>query len=170
VDDMTGLKRIFLNYKTPIFPSLKIPQFRNKIQQLQKQTKFLCERMKKRFIQGDTNQLRQSILDIAVEEYRMREALLSILYSTYPTDISRFENRYRYFSKEVEKALNNSGFRIIGAEDFVGKSFDIGMAVKPLNMKSFNANDELVIEQMIEPVIMDGEIVARVGLVRVRRK
>jgi len=167
---MTELKQIFFDYKIPIHFTIKIRQLRKKVLSVLKYIKVLYERIKKRLLPGDTYQLRQSILDIAVEEYRMRDTLASILHSVYPADISRFENRYRYFSKEVEKALNNSGFRIVGAEDFVGKPFDVGMAVKPLNIKSFNTTDELIIEHMIEPVIMDGETVARAGLVKVRRK
>jgi ppGpp synthetase/RelA/SpoT-type nucleotidyltranferase len=62
----------------------------------------------------NTLQLRHSVLDIAVEEYRMREVFMNnIVYRLNPIDIPRFESRYRYFSKEVERAVNNAGFRLL---------------------------------------------------------
>ena len=167
---MTGLKQMFNEYKFPISMDEIMQQVRNKILSILKQIKLLYQRVTTRLKRGDTYKLRQSILDIAVEEYRMRDVIANSLCNLYPVDISRFESRYRYFSKEVEKALDNSGFRIISADTFVGKPFDVGMAVKPLNIKSFSISDELVIEQMIEPVIMDGNTVARIGLVKLRRK
>ena len=130
----------------------------------------LVKKTKTRYRQANALQLRQSVLDIAVEEYRMREAFMNIIYRLNPTDIPRFESRYRYFSKEVEKAVNNAGFRLVGAEEFVGKPFDVGMAVKPLNINNFDTSDVLVVDQMIEPVIMEGEAVARIGVVKLRRK
>jgi hypothetical protein len=113
--------------------------------------------------------MRRSLLDIAVEEYRMRAVLFNISSKLNPIDAPRFESRCRYFSKEVEKAVENAGFRIVDAENFIGKPFDTGMAVMPLNIKDFVASDELIIQQMIEPVIMEGERVARVGTVKLRR-
>jgi hypothetical protein len=113
--------------------------------------------------------MRRSLLDIAVEEYRMREVLLTMINKLNPIEAPRFESRCRYFSKEVEKAIENSGFRIVDVENFIGKPFDPGMAVMPLNIKDFDARDELLIQQIIEPVIMEGEKVARVGTVKLRR-
>jgi hypothetical protein len=99
----------------------------------------------------------------------MRDVIISILSKLNPVETPRFENRYRYFCKEVEKALSNSGFRILDTDNFIGKPFDTGMAVKPLNIKSFDSSDELIIQQVIEPVIMEGENVARIGVVKLRR-
>ena len=117
----------------------------------------------------DISQIRRSLLDIAVEEYRMREVIVNILGKLNPVDAPRFESRYRYFSSEVEKAITNAGFRLLDADNFIGKQFDIGMAVKPLNIQDFDTYDILVIQQVIEPVIMEGENVARVGIVKLRR-
>jgi len=100
----------------------------------------------------------------------MREVLLNIMEKLNVSDISRFESKCRYFSKEVEKALRKSGFRLIDTDEFIGKPFDIGMAVKPININSFDEYDELIIDQMIEPIIMEGEMIARVGTVKLRRK
>jgi len=108
-------------------------------------------------------------LDIAVEEYRMRDVIINTLGKLNSVDAPRFESRYRYFSNEVEKAITNAGFRILDADNFIGKPFDTGMAVKPLSLKDFDANDELIIQRVIEPVIMEGENVARVGTVKLRR-
>jgi hypothetical protein len=117
----------------------------------------------------DISKLQQSLMDIAVEEYRIREVITNFLGKLNPIDAPRFETRYRYFINEVDRALTRAGFRIVDAGSFIGKQFDIGMAVKPLNINDFDANDELVIQQVIEPVIMEGENVARAGVVKLRR-
>ena len=129
-----------------------------------------CKKHLTRSTPIDVSQIRRSLLDIAVEEYRMRDVIMNVLGKLNPTDAPRFESRYRYFSNEVEKAIINAGFHILDDDNFIGKQFDIGMAVKPLNLKDYDTNDVLIIQQVIEPVIMEGENVARVGTVKLRRE
>jgi hypothetical protein len=171
VEKMNELQQILYKWKNPESFIDRFGWCRSAIISGFGRLSVFINKIKARIISSeDTRQLRQSILDIAVEEYRMREVFVSVLGRLNPTDIPRFENRYRYFSKEVEKAISNAGYRVVGAESFLGRPFDVGMAVKPLNIKKFDAGDELVVDQMVEPVIMQGETVARIGIVKLRRK
>ena len=47
--------------------------------------------------------------------------------------------------------------------------FDPGMAVSVINMEDFEAQDLLIVDQMIEPIIMGADGLKRPGTVTVRR-
>jgi len=170
VSSMSSLQQIKSKHSILLSVNENLCRLRRTIISGIRQLLNLCIKAKMRFIPENSSKLRQAILDIAVEEYRMREVFTNIMIKLNPDDIPRLENRYRYFSREVEKAVISSGFRVVGADNFVGKPYDVGMAVKPLNIKNFDLNDELVIDKMIEPVIMYSETVARVGIVKLRSK
>ena len=166
---MSVLQQVISRISVTAFLTERLIRYRDVIFSGLRQLLRLLKSTKARFLPGDVSKLQESILTIAVEEYRMREVFAHILTKLNPADVPRFENRYRYFSKEVEKALTGSGFRVVGSDCFVGKIFDAGMAVKPLNIKSFNKHDELIIDQMIEPVIMNGDKVVNIGVAKLRR-
>ena len=50
--------------------------------------------------------------------------------------------------------------RIQNAE---GQLYDPGMAITPLNIDEFDPDDPLYVEQMIEPIIMQGDTVCKIG-------
>ncbi len=56
--------------------------------------------------------------------------------------------------------------RIVNIE---GHPFDPGMAATPLNIEEFGSEDALVVDQMIEPIIMGPDGVARTGTVTLRK-
>jgi hypothetical protein len=166
---MSVLQQVISRFSVTAFLTERLIRYRDVIFSGLRQLLRLLKSTKVRFLPGDVSKLQESVLTIAVEEYRMREVFAHILLKINPSDVPRFENRYRYFSNEIGKALTESGFRVVGADYFIGKIFDTGMAVKPLNIKSFSKHDELIIDQMIEPVIMNGDKVVNVGVVKLRR-
>jgi hypothetical protein len=67
----------------------------------------------------------------------------------------------------MEEALNSVELRIVNIE---GQPFEPGMAVTPLNVAEFDADDTLNVEQMIEPLIIDEEgLVVKMGTVTLRK-
>ena len=50
-----------------------------------------------------------------------------------------------------------------------GQAFDAGAAATPLNISDFSPDDVLVVEQMIEPIIMDSVGIVRTGTVLLAR-
>lgn len=57
--------------------------------------------------------------------------------------------------------------RIVNIE---GQNFDPGMAATALNLEEFAASDVLVVDQMIEPIVMDRCGVVRTGTVTLRKE
>jgi hypothetical protein len=68
--------------------------------------------------------------------------------------------------KKNEEALEQAGLRIVNVE---GHPFDPGMAATPLNIEEFNANDTLMVDQMLEPIIMGAEGLVKTGTVILRK-
>ena len=106
--------------------------------------------------------LRKSIIDVAVESWRLRRVFEKAISKLDAADSSRYVNQFTWFIKRVDAALENADLRIVNVE---GQYFDIGMAVTPLNMDDFDTHDHLFVEQMIEPIIMDAESVVKTGTV-----
>ena len=60
------------------------------------------------------------------------------------------------------------GLRIVEIPS--GTEYDPGMAVTPLNISDFEANDSLQVENTLEPVIMSGDSVLKTGTVILGRR
>ena len=69
-------------------------------------------------------------------------------------------------SKKVEEALEKADLRIVNVE---GHPFDPGMAATPLNIQEFDAKDDLMVDQMLEPIIMGKEGLVKAGTVTLRK-
>jgi hypothetical protein len=50
-----------------------------------------------------------------------------------------------------------------------GQKYDPGVAATALNISDFGPDDELVIEQMVEPIVMGSEGIIRPGTVLLKR-
>ena len=112
-------------------------------------------------------QLVRSVMDIAVEAWRFHGVFERMLSLSDPAQARRYVNQYAWFLKKVEKALQEAGLRMVSVE---GQLFDPGMAVTALNIDEFDAEDELYVQQMVEPILMDETSVRRMGVVMLGRK
>lgn len=110
--------------------------------------------------------LTQSVINMAVESWRIGKVLERMLMRLDVGEQTRYKNQFHWFIKKVEDALEESGLRIVNIE---GHPFDPGMAVKPLNIEEFNVNDALMVDQMLEPIIMGREGLVRTGTVTLRK-
>ena len=75
---------------------------------------------------------------------------------------NKYLSQYAWFSKRVTKALESANLRIVNLS---GQAYDPGMAVTPLNIDEFDANDKLYIQQIIEPIIMRDDEIIKPGTV-----
>ena len=120
----------------------------------------------------DTNQpdradIRKSLLEIAVESWRLGRLLNRLLTKLDADEQGRFRGQFRWFEKKLEDSLSDAGMRIVNVE---GHAFDPGMAATPLNIEEFGSDDTLVVDQMLEPIIMESDgVVARTGTVTLRK-
>lgn len=113
-------------------------------------------------MQVSNEELVKSIIDMAAEAWRFRRVFERAMAKLDAGDSSRYLSQFSWFIKKVDSALETAGLRIVNVE---GHIFDVGMAVTPLNIDDFDSTDNLFIEQMVEPIIMDGESIMKTGTV-----
>lgn len=110
--------------------------------------------------------LMQTIVSMAVESWRFSRAFERLLIKLDAGEQNRYWSTFRWYIKKNEEALEQAGLRIVNVE---GHSFDPGMAATPLNIEEFNANDTLMVDQMLEPIIMGTEGLVKTGTVILRK-
>jgi hypothetical protein len=116
--------------------------------------------------QTSAEQLEGALIDLAVESWRFSRVFMRALGKMGPEEVARFANQLRYFQKKLEETLAASGMKLVNVE---GLPFDPGMAATALNVGEFGPHDQLLVEQMIEPIIMGTEALRRQGIVMLRK-
>jgi hypothetical protein len=115
---------------------------------------------------GDPKALIQPIINMAVEAWRFGRVFERVMMKLDIGEQTRYQGQLRWFIRKIEESLTEAGLRIVNIE---GHPFDPGVAAKPLNIEEFGADDTLVVDQMLEPVIMGDEGVIRSGTVILRK-
>ena len=111
--------------------------------------------------------LKNNLISIASELFRFQQVFAKAISKLEVDERNKYSSQYAWFSKKVLKALDDSGLRVIGVD---GQLYDPGMAVTPLNLEDFEANDILYVEHTMEPIIMEGDTVIKTGTVLLGRK
>lgn len=109
----------------------------------------------------------EALLAIAVESWRFSRSFTRLVARLDGGEQARFLSQQRYFQKQLEDQLRIAGFRLV---DLEGQPFDAGMAATAINLADFQTGDELVVDQMLEPVIMGNDGLARMGTVILRKE
>ncbi|HOR79264.1 MAG TPA: hypothetical protein PLG04_10855 [Anaerolineaceae bacterium] len=115
---------------------------------------------------GRIEMLTQVVIGMAVESWRFGRTYDRLLTKLDAGEQNRYKSQFRWFIKKVEEALEQADLRIVNVE---GHPFDPGMAATPLNIEEFDANDALIVDQMIEPIIMGKEGLIKTGTVTLRK-
>lgn len=108
----------------------------------------------------------KSLINIAVESWRFSRLFSRLLTKLDAGEIQRYANQYRFYVKQLEENLEAAGLKIVNVE---GLPFNPGMAATPLNIEDFGSDEVLLVDQMIEPIIMNAEGVVRTGTVMLRK-
>ncbi len=111
-------------------------------------------------------QMREAAIEMAVESWRFGRAFERLTAKLDAGEQGRYQSQLRWFRKKIEDSLNAFALKIV---DLEGHSFDAGLAATPLNIEEFDAQDELIVDQMLEPVIMGREGIVRTGTVLLRK-
>ena len=111
--------------------------------------------------------LQTALLTIAVESWRFGRVVDRLLDRLDDDARGRYERQSRWFQKRLESSLTELEMRIVNIE---GQSFEPGMAATALNLDEFAADDILVVDQMIEPIVMGTSGVLRAGTVTLRKE
>ncbi|MCP5235366.1 MAG: hypothetical protein H6945_06460 [Zoogloeaceae bacterium] len=110
--------------------------------------------------------LEQSLIDIAVESWRFSRLFGKVVGKLDAGEANRYLNQLRYFQKKLEESLDANGLKIVNME---GQPFDAGMAASALNLGDFGPDDELLVDQMLEPIIMGPDGLRKPGTVMLKK-
>lgn len=114
----------------------------------------------------NTPALSSSLINIAVESWRFSKLFERMLSKMDAGEQSRYQSQYRWFLKKLEESLSESNMNLVNVE---GQTFDPGIAATALNIDDFHEDDELIVEQMLEPIIMGSNGLLRSGTVMLRK-
>ena len=109
-----------------------------------------------------TKVLRDNLISIASELYRFKSVFAKAISKLDIDEQNKYSSQFQWFSKKVTKALDDSGIRVVTLD---GQLYDPGMAVTPLNIEDFEADDILYVAQTMEPIIMQDNAVIKTGTV-----
>jgi hypothetical protein len=107
-----------------------------------------------------------ALLDLALEGWRFQKLFARALTKMDAGETPRFANQHRYFVRRIGECLRDAGIRLVTLE---GQPYDTGSAVTAINLADFGPEDELVVDQMIEPIVMNEAGLLRAGTVTVRK-
>lgn len=113
-----------------------------------------------------TDRVEQSLIEIAVESWRLSRLFARVLTKLDAGESTRYSNQLRYFQKKIEQSLDASGLKLVNVE---GQPFEAGMAASPLNIGDFEPDDVLLVDQMLEPIIMGNDGIRRPGTIMLRK-
>jgi hypothetical protein len=102
----------------------------------------------------------KALIELSIEGWRFARLFGRLLGKLDACEVPRYANQARYFQKRIDDGLNAFGLRIVSLE---GQPYDPGMAVSALNIADFGPDDQLVVDQMVEPVVMGPEGLVRGG-------
>jgi hypothetical protein len=109
---------------------------------------------------------RKALVEMAVESWRFSRVFGRALARLDAGEKARFESQLRWYMKRLSEMLDEAGLRLVNVEN---QPFDPGAAVTPLNLADFAADEALVIDQMLEPIIMGEAELVRAGTVLLRK-
>ena len=110
--------------------------------------------------------LTKSLVDLAVESWRFSKLFGRVLQKLDAGEEGRYRGQLSWFEGKLEEALKDAGMKIV---DVQGQPFDPGVAATPLNCGDFGAEDALIIDRMIEPIIMGPDGIVRTGTVMLKK-
>lgn len=106
------------------------------------------------------------LLNLALESWRFERLFLRALAQLEAEQAARFASQHRYFVRRLEECLAAAGLRFVTLE---GEPYITGTAARAVNIAEFGPDDDLVVDQMIEPIVMSAAGLLRPGTVLVRK-
>ena len=117
-------------------------------------------------MQTENEQIEQSLIDMAVEGWRFSRLFTRVISKLDAGESSRYLNQVRYFQKKMEESMDANGLKLVNVE---GLPYDAGVAASAVNLDDFAADDHLIVDQMLEPIVMGPEGLRREGSVMLRK-
>jgi hypothetical protein len=115
---------------------------------------------------GESDRSFAALVELAIEGWRFQRLFAKALTKLDPVEAERFVNQQRFFARKIGDAIAAVGVRFVSIE---GEQFDVGAAATALNLADFGPGEQVVVDQMIEPIVMGQTGLLRTGTVMLRR-
>jgi hypothetical protein len=109
---------------------------------------------------------RTLLLEVAIESWRLAKLFGKVIAKLDAGEAPRYANQIRYHLKMLAENLEAAGLRLVTIE---GHTYDPGIAASALNIDDFAADDLLIVDQMIEPIVMGVDGLVRPGTVVLKK-
>ena len=101
-----------------------------------------------------------NIIEFVIMLYKYRSMLITAMSKINVLEAQKIGRTLEFNDNKLKKLLEKE--RLVINYNFQGKDYDPGMACDVINIDEFNPGDELVITQVLEPVILkDGCVIHR---------
>ena len=85
-----------------------------------------------------------------------------------PEDGKKYSSQISWFLKKADSFFADNS--IVFSSANAGDTYDVGLPVTPVNLSDFGTDDELVIDQVVEPTILQNGKVLQKGTVLLKKK
>ena len=123
------------------------------------------------FIKEDIKKLKcileTTLASLAIESWRLSKSFERLLTKSDPMEQRKYKSKLAWFNKKLNETLEEANLKFINLEN---QKYDTGVAVTAINLDDFQPDDDLEIDQMIEPIVMSNEAVLRAGTVVLRKR
>lgn len=110
---------------------------------------------------------KDTVINLVTESWRFTTVYQRMLMNLDVSEHKKYTSQLRWHLKKMEESLDEGGLRIVNVE---GQPYDPGMAVIPSNIEDFDEDVPLVVSRMLEPIIMEGTTLAKMGRVTLKRR
>ena len=124
------------------------------------------EAAEKRTVERNIEGYKDAIINLAIESWHFAKNYERAITRLNTNRTQRYIRQLEQFIQKAEESLEEVGLRIVNVE---GTPYDPGMAATPLNIEDFGPEDQLVVDKMLKPIIMEGTTLAKTGTVTLRR-
>ena len=106
------------------------------------------------------------LIDMAVESWRFSRLFLRATAKLDAGESVRYANQLRFFQRQLEDGLRAAGLSLVNVE---GQQYDPGIAASALNVGDFAPEEEVLVDQMVEPIIMGSRGIKRTGTITLKK-
>ncbi len=107
-----------------------------------------------------------ALAEFAIEIWRLPKLLDKLISRLDYDEQNKYHSQFAWFNKKAIEYLYSTGMTIASLDKM---PFDVGMPVTPINIGDFDKDDELVIDQVLEPVIMQNGKIIKTGSVLLKK-
>ncbi len=114
------------------------------------------------------DKLLRALIDVICESWRLSKSYRYMIGKYDVLESHKHISRLDWFDARIRETAVNAGLRIVELE---GVPYDAGVAATPINIGDFDASDELVIDNVILPTLIDEKgIIVHHGTISLKRK